>query len=144
MEHCTLYCKIKPRSLQQLAERLSAIPGQSDAISFDEAKQSVVCYTSTGSVKLTLMWFVEAGDPFAKLRGKTLVNFESKPGIMPEARERILLHIRQTEAAIGVVADPSFESFERLEAILMFIATEHDALIFNGQEMLDSLGEVVS
>ena len=61
-----------------------------------------------------------------------------------ETRRRILLHLDRTESAIGVVADPSLESFDKIEAALLFIATEFNAFIFNGEEMLDSLGEVVS
>lgn len=144
MENCTLYCKTKPSSLDTLATRLSAIPHQSKELKVDKEKHSIVCYTGNGMVKLTLLWFIEPGDQFAKLTGNTYVYFESKADLESDGRDKVLLHIRQTEALIGVVADPSFESVERLEAILMFIATEHDALIFNGQEMLDSLGEIVS
>ncbi|MFZ4083041.1 MAG: hypothetical protein ACOYKN_17565 [Pirellula sp.] len=61
-----------------------------------------------------------------------------------ETRQRILLHLDRTESAIGVVADPSLESFDKVEAALLFIANEFNAFIFNGEEMLDSLGEPVS
>ncbi|MFO0012182.1 MAG: hypothetical protein ACK553_05520 [Planctomycetota bacterium] len=61
-----------------------------------------------------------------------------------ETRQRILSHLDRTESAIGVVADPSLESFDKVEAALLFIANELNALVFNGEEMLDSLGEVVS
>ncbi len=143
MESCTLYCKIKPSGLDTLAKRLSAIPNHAKELLIDEVEHSVECYAKTGTVKLTLLWFKEPGDQFSKLTGNTYVYFESKADMESDGRNKVLAHIRCTEAAIGIVAEPSFESVASLEAILMFIATEYEALIFNGQEMLDSLGEVV-
>jgi hypothetical protein len=59
-------------------------------------------------------------------------------------RQTILTHLDQTESAIGVVASPSFEAFEHLESALLFISVELNALIFNGEEMLDSTGHPLS
>jgi len=123
---------------------MSIIPNQTTEVCIDERNHSVTCQTIEGTVKLTLKWFVEPGDSFSRLVGNSYTFFKNNQTIGENVRKKILIHLDETEAAIGVVASPSFESIERLEAVLLFVATELKALIFNGAEMLDSLGEVVS
>jgi len=144
MDTCTLYCLCKAPSLESLAKRLSIIPNQIADIYIDESNKSVTCRTGKGTLRLTLKWFVEPGDSFSKLVGNTYTYFKSNKTMNDETRQRILLHLDRTESAIGVVADPSLESFDKVEAALLFIANEFNAFIFNGEEMLDSLGEPVS
>lgn len=140
MNSFTFFCLSEAPGLELLARRLSIIPHQTADIQVDESNRSVTCHTEKGTLKLTLKTFVEPGDPFARLVGMTYTFFESQKAIDSESRQRILTHLRGTETAIGVVADPSLEAIDRAEAVLLFIANELQAMIFNGQEMLDSLG----
>jgi len=140
MNSFTFYCLSDAPSLELLARRLSIIPHQTADIEVDESTRSVTCHTENGTLKLTLKTFVEPGDPFARLVLMTYTFFESHKTIDSGSRQRILSHLRGTETAVGVVADPSLESIDKAEAVLLFIANELQAMIFNGKEMLDALG----
>jgi hypothetical protein len=140
MNSFTFFCLPEAPSLELLARRLSIIPHQTVDIEVDESSRSVTCRTEKGTLKLTLMTFVERGDPFARLVWKTCVYFESDKMIDSEPRQRISSHIRNTKTVIGVVADPSLKAIDNAEAVLLFIANELQAMIVNGQDMLDALG----
>lgn len=141
MESCTLYCKVKPSGIQHLAERLSVLAVQSDGIDVDAVSRKVTCRTEEGTVNFALQTFTERGDSFSRLVGKTYIYFEDKPSSTGQAQ--ILTHLDQTEAVIGIVADPAFDAINRLESLVLFLSAEFNALIFNGETMLDGAGDVV-
>lgn len=141
MEACTLYCKIKPSDFQSLVGQLKILSDGLKGLDVHEASQEVTCQTQVGSVKFVLQTFQEPGDLFSRLVGKTYIYFESKSG--NREGEKILSHLDQTEAVIGIVANPSLNGIDQLEALVLFLSAEFNAMIFNGEEMLDAAGEVV-
>jgi hypothetical protein len=57
--------------------------------------------------------------------------------------DNVLTHIQKCTLILGVVAEPDFETDGRFSAAILEIARQLDGLIFDGNHILNSLGNVV-
>jgi len=136
-ENCTLFCRIKPDDFDSFKDRL---PLLQPVHIMGHDWTSVDAKTNAGNVQFTGRQFESQADPFSLIVGQTMVFFDQHKEKTGDDVTAILSHLETTEFLLGVVANPTFEAISHLEALLLFLAVEYDALIFNGTTMLDATG----
>ena len=141
-ESCTLFCEIQPVDLESFRKRLSIL--EFIEIEGDDSWDSIRCTTSTGSVRFSRKVFEQPADSFSKLIARTIVFIERRMKESPGGRALVSSHLERTEAAIGIVAEPSFDEIQKLSELIHFLMVEFNALLFNGENMLDVDGNVVA
>ncbi len=140
MENCTIYCKMQIDEIEAVCTRLSILNPQKVEVS--EGK--VECTVESGVVRISRMVFEQRADRFSKLCADTMNYFRSKGDSNESGVVRVLAHLEDTNAILGVVADPSFDGIAMLPELIGFLAFEFQGMIFNGAEMLDRNGEVIA
>lgn len=138
-ENCTIYCKVL--GLDEVGRLLHT---HFPAFNPSSGAMGVISVNgNAGCLRLTAKVFRERGDDFCKLLLSTCAFVEGVPNADSSTKSRLASHVESCELALGVVAEPSFDSDERYHAVVFAIANALDGVIFNGQEMLNAKGETL-
>lgn len=141
-EQCTIYCRVK--DCDSLEKRLVLLAPISVEFDGGEPWSICMCKISSGMLQISRKVFEKRGDDFARIVYTTSVEFHSREDDNPEGAKRVVDHLEETQLLLGIVADPDFESIEKVDELVAKLAAEYDGLIFNGAEMLDFRGNVIA
>lgn len=136
-ENCTLYCKIL--NVEEITRLVRAHFPPSTAT----MEESISVAGIEGSMRLTKKVLRQRGDDFCRLLLSTCTFVKSMSSPDPDKKKQVVSHIQSCELVVGVVADPAFDADERYHDVVFAIAKALDAVVFNGQEMLNANGEVL-
>ena len=142
-ESCTLFCRVMCEDVESFLKRLTILDPAAIERDQDARWSRISCQTSGGSVDFNRLFFTEVADKFAKLRWTTIVKVQRRKEEDPEAFKIVDDHLEQTEMIIGIVANPCFDEINKLPELIGLLAMEFDALIFNGSQFLDFVGNEV-
>lgn len=143
-ESITLFCKSSVDDLDQLNKRLEQLEPTDLKVDDKNAWRSIKVTTKNGSVQLNRKVFERRADDFSRLVWTTVVEFRTRSESNPEGAKEVEKHLDYTKAVLGIVAEPSFDGIEHLPELIGSLALELDAMIFNGSEMLDFLGNTIA
>ena len=144
-EAITLFCKIRSDDLNSFLKRLSMLNPVKLETSGGEQWLSASCEIDHGSkVQFNRNFFTERADPFTKQRARAIIAIERRAIENPQGVSSVVAHLENTNAIIGAIAEPGFDSIPKLSELITFLAAEYDALIFNGSEFLDLGGNVIA
>jgi hypothetical protein len=141
-EQCTMFCRVK--DCESLEQRLSIL--EPTSIEFDKQTRwtKCTCTTKGGVVAISRKVFVKQADDFCKLCARTMVYFDRREEANPEGVKKVHAHLEDTELLLGIVVEPDFDSIKNFQKLLLNLAIEYKAMIFNGAEMLDFRGNVIA
>ena len=137
-ENCTIYSTL---SDLEIVYRILEQYSMTFSKHTEDNLQSVFVGDVNAHMRITAMAFVERGDNFCRLLLSTCA-FVNRLGTS-KAIKKLSTLISSCELALGVVAEPSFESDKRFELIVFAIAKALNGVVFNGSDMLDSDGNAI-
>jgi hypothetical protein len=107
----------------------------------DETWDRLVLHFPTGTMVLTSMVRHAPGDKFSKLVLSMHNFFRTVETSAMSNKNVVLSRVENAKMMIGVIAEPEFSESDLRPDCLWRIAEQLDAVIFNGQAMLNLNGE---
>lgn len=135
----TLVCP--ETAYQKVLATVHTFDSQVSLQSNDESWDQIVLNFATGTMVLTSMIRQGSGDKFSKLILSLHNFFRTINTIAHSNKDLVLSRVANARMLIGVVAEPEFRAPDARLECLARIADELDALIFDGQAMLNAKGE---
>lgn len=143
-ESITLFCKSSVDDLDTLNKSLGLLDPTNVKVDVESAWRSIEVSTKNGRVQLNRKVFERRADDFSRLVWTTVVEFRTRSETNPEGAKLVEKHLDSTKAVIGVVAEPGFDDITLLPELIGVLASEYEAIIFNGSEMLDFRGNTIA
>ncbi|MHC4874887.1 MAG: hypothetical protein ACYTGL_00225 [Planctomycetota bacterium] len=134
-ESCTIYCQSEIQDLiaRELPTLFTSVKRETNKLGWSVLEAS----EKDASIRFTCRFFRERGDDFCRLLLSTCTFIESGKWQTTTRKNEAIRHVEACEMAIGVVAEPGFESDDRFNSLVFAIARAGEGVVFNGTDFLD-------
>jgi len=109
----------------------------------DAEWSSAILHGNMSTLRLTPLVHRERADKFSKLLLSTYMWADRCKTVGAAVDDGVLSHIENCALIVGIVADPDFETDGRFFAAVLEVARQLNGLVFDGNRILNSLGNVV-
>ncbi|OAI53344.1 hypothetical protein AYO47_04935 [Planctomyces sp. SCGC AG-212-M04] len=141
--NCTIYCTNGDVStIQSVIDGL--FPGSKAKVTSAGECQVKLKGEEKSTLQLTFMRFQENGDDFCRLRLSTSVFIKGRTKGQSRFREYLCEKIQACSVAVGVVAEPDFDTDDRFPQLCYALAEALDGVMFDGTDFFNAEDEVLA